>query len=385
MWSLAIISRQFYSGNRLNLPSDLGLFSRLKGGQFLKAIVASPPNKMSARLEEIPDPEPGPGQIMLRTVCVGIDGTDREIHEGIYGTPPDGLSYLVLGHEALAKVERKGRDAEGFEQGELVVPTVRRPDDCVNCRSAESDMCIKGDYKEHGINGLHGFASELCISDADFLVKVPEELSDLAVLLEPMSIGEKAIQQVQRIQQRMVWKPERAFVLGAGPLGLLTALILRLRGFSVKVAATRSRESLKARLVTEMGAEYVDVNQRPLDGFSRDFDLIMEATGNVNPAMDAMGMIGRNGVLCFLGNYRNPGHLDDVQEILYDMVLGNRLMFGSVNSNRSHFVAGLSDMKEARDSYPGLMEKLITDRVKPPDFLQAFEPDREEIKTVIDF
>lgn len=351
----------------------------------MRAIIATPPEEDSAKISDIPRPEPGPGEVLLKTLEIGVDGTDREIHEGVYGTPPDGCSYIVLGHEALTAVAELAPDVEALEEGELVVPTVRRPDDCINCRSSESDMCLKGDYREHGIKGLHGFASDFCVSDSRFLVKVPEDLRDVAVLLEPLSIGEKAIGQVFRIQSRLTWRPRRAFVLGAGPLGLLTAMLLRVRDIEVKVAATRSAESAKARIVDEMGGEYVNVRKDPLRSMSERFDLMVEATGNVNPAMDATRMLERNGVLCFLGNYRNRGCLKDFQEVLYEMVLGNRLMFGSVNSNLGHFGAGIEDMHRIRERYPGVLKRLITGRIRPESYLEAFQADRDEIKTVIEF
>ncbi len=140
----------------------------------MKAIVTYPPRKNSAVIVDIPVPEPGRGEALLRILEVGIDGTDREIYRGEYGTPPEGFDYLVAGHEALARVERLGPGVEGLEEGDLVVPTVRRPDDCINCRAGEPDMCSKGNYREHGIYRLHGFASEYATTNASFLVKVPK-------------------------------------------------------------------------------------------------------------------------------------------------------------------------------------------------------------------
>jgi threonine dehydrogenase-like Zn-dependent dehydrogenase len=351
----------------------------------MRAIIATPPEEDSARISDIPRPEPRRGEVLLKTLEIGVDGTDREIHEGVYGTPPEGYHYLVLGHEALTEVTELGPGVDSPEERELVVPTVRRPDDCINCRSSESDMCRRGDYREHGIKGLHGFASDFCVSDSRFLVRVPRELRDIAVLLEPLSIGEKAIEQILSIQSRMTWSPRTAFVIGAGPLGLLTAMVLRIRNIEVKVAATRSAESSKARIVEEMGGQYVNVREDPLQSMSERFDLIVEATGNVNPAIDATRMLERNGVLCFMGNYRNQGCLEDFQEVLYEMVLGNRLMFGSVNSNLGHFGAGIEDMHRIRGRYPGVLKKLITRRIRPESYLEAFQVDRDEIKTVIEF
>jgi threonine dehydrogenase-like Zn-dependent dehydrogenase len=175
----------------------------------VKAIIAEPPKKNSAKLANIPTPTPGKNEVLLKTLCVGIDGTDREIDEGIYGISPRNCDFLVLGHEALARVQGIDERIEGFSEGELVTPTVRRPCDenCLNCRKDETDMCLTGNYYEHGIYRLHGFASEYAVAYADSLVKIPEELKDVAVLLEPLSIAEKAVTQVLRIQKRMMWKP----------------------------------------------------------------------------------------------------------------------------------------------------------------------------------
>jgi len=238
-----------------------------KEGKSMKAIVAEPPKRNSVRLVEIPKPHLGKGQVLLKTLCVGIDGTDKEINEGIYGTPPKGFRYLVLGHEALARVEEIGDQVEGFSEGDLVVPTVRRPceENCLNCRADEPDMCLTGNYFEHGIYRLHGFASEYAMSDARFLVKIPAELEDLAVLLEPLSIVEKAVAQSFKIQERMMWKPKRAFVVGAGALGLLATMILRLRNLEVYTAATRKRESLKAKIVRNVRGIYVNVRDSDRD------------------------------------------------------------------------------------------------------------------------
>lgn len=233
----------------------------------MKAIVATPGTRRSARLEEIPEPHPGAGQVRLETLYLGIDGTDREIDAGAYGAPPDGSSYLVLGHEAVCRVDGIGEEVDGLARGDLVVPVVRRPcpENCLNCRAGEADRCITGHYREHGIFKLHGFASEYALSDAQYVVKIPPDLLDVAVLLEPLSIAENALSSIGTIQKRMVWEPSRAFVIGAGPLGLLAAFLLGERGYEVSVAATRDAESPKARLVREMGGDLLHCPGAPVE------------------------------------------------------------------------------------------------------------------------
>jgi glucose 1-dehydrogenase len=247
---------------------------------------------------------------------IGICGTDLEIIQGAYGEAPLGSDYLILGHECLATVEEASTDSAGLKKGDLVVPTVRRPDGCLNCQNGESDMCVTGQYKEHGIKGLHGFCSEYSVSDVNFLVPVPAELSDVAVLLEPASVAEKGVVQTFKIQERMIWEPQRALVLGTGPVGLLTALLLRIRGLDVTAVATRPKYSLKARLVEGIGGTYVNATDQPITGLGK-FDLIMEETGVASLAVQAQGLLKNNGVFCLLGIYRanlatqDIGHTND--------------------------------------------------------------------------
>ncbi len=204
----------------------------------MKAVAVTPGKAGSVRIIDLPKPNPTGAQALLRVHKIGIDGTDLEINQGSYGEAPSGSDYLISGHECLAAVEEVPKNSAGIEKGDLVVPTVRRPDDCLNCRNGESDMCLTGQYKEHGIKGLHGFCSEYSVSDLNFLVRIPKKLTNLAVLLEPMSVAEKAVLQSFKIQERMIWKPKRALVLGAGPLGLLTTILLRTKGLDVTTIAT---------------------------------------------------------------------------------------------------------------------------------------------------
>ena len=268
--------------------------------------------------------------------------------------------------------------------GDLVVPTVRRPDNCVNCRAGESDMCLTGQYKEHGIKGLHGFCSEYTVSDLNFLVKIPENLSDVAVLLEPMSVAEKAVLQTLKVQERMVWKPKKALVLGTGPLGLLTVMLLRVKGFDVTAVATRPRNTLKAQLVQKVGADYVNSSEQRINSLEK-FDLILEETGAASVAADAQGLLNPNGVLCLLGIYASKQATQDIGRIYADIVLGNKLVFGSVNANIRYFQRGLEDFATMKQRFPGVLNSLLTKVVPPSDFLEAYSPTKDDIKSVIDF
>ena len=320
----------------------------------------------------------------MRTSKIGICGTDLEIIQGGYGEAPPNSDYLVLGHECLATVEDAPRNSAGIEKGDLVVPTVRRPDGCLNCQNGESDMCLTGQYKEHGIKGLHGFCSEYSVSDLNYLVRIPAELSDVAILLEPTSVAEKGVFQSFKIQDRMIWKPQKALVLGTGPVGLLTVLLLRLRGLDVTAVATRPKDSLKARLVEKIGGTYVNGTDQPISGLGR-FDLILEETGVASLAAEAQGLLNNNGVLCLLGIYRPNLATQDIGHSYDDIVLGNKITFGSVNANKRYFVSGIQDFKTIQQKFPGVLKSMFTKTVGPSNYSQAYSPTKDDIKSVIDF
>ncbi|MBO0887990.1 glucose 1-dehydrogenase, partial [Candidatus Bathyarchaeota archaeon] len=288
------------------------------------------------------------------------------------------------GHECLATVEDVSSNSQGIRTGDLVVPTVRRPDDCINCRAGESDMCLTGNYREHGIKGLHGFCSEYTTTDPSFLVKIPDELSEIAVLLEPMSVAEKAILQSLKIQERMIWKPSNALVLGTGPLGLLTVMLARIKGFDVTAVATRPKDSLKAEIVQRIGGTYVNSNDQPISSLAK-FDLIFEETGVASVATQAWNLLNPNGVLCLLGIYSPTQVTQDIGRVLSTIVLGNKIVFGSVNANIRYFERGLSDFSTIQQQYPGALESMFTKVVPPSEFLQAYNPSRDDIKSIIDF
>ncbi len=350
----------------------------------MEAIAVTPGKAGSVRLIDVPQPTPSAGQALLRTSKIGICGTDLEIIQGGYGEAPVGSDYLILGHECLATVEEIPSNPAGVKKGDLVVPTVRRPDACLNCQSGESDMCLTGQYKEHGIKGLHGFCSEYSASDFNFLVPVPRELSEVAVLLEPTSVAEKGVFQSFKIQERMIWKPQKALVLGTGPVGLLTVLLLRLRGLDVTAVATRPKDSLKARIVAKIGGTYVNATDQPITGLGK-FDLILEETGVASLAAEAQGLLNNNGVLCLLGIYRPNLATQDIGHSYDDIVLGNKITFGSVNANKRYFVSGIQDFKTIQQRFPGVLKSMFTRVVGPYDYSQAYSPTKDDIKSVIDF
>ena len=355
----------------------------------MKAIAVTPGQKGSARLVETEKPVITASEVLVRVIRVGIDGTDSEINDGLYGTAPAGADFLILGHESFGVVEEAGPAAGGFRKGDYVVATVRRPcGACQACAGGESDMCGTGGFKERGIMGLHGLMAEYYKEVPEFLVKMPAEFRETGVFLEPLSIVEKAVSQVLKIQERMPWSARNALVLGAGSIGLLATMLLRAKGIPVCTVARSPRGCLKAEIAEACGAVYADINETSLAGLrpgGAGFDFILEATGSSAVAFDAIGVLGINGVLC-LTSITGGGstHTLPADKTNLEMVLGNKLVFGTVNSNRRHFQAGIASLEEFERLWPGLVGRMITRRCGLADFKDALNRRREDIKTVLE-
>jgi threonine dehydrogenase-like Zn-dependent dehydrogenase len=355
----------------------------------MKAVLVRTGEAGSARLAERERPEPAADEVLVRVLEVGIDGTDREINGAVYGKPPSGEEWLTIGHEALGSVEAVGRDVEGVRVGDLVVPTVRRPcpERCLQCRMGQCDFCSTGHYTERGISGAHGYLAEYFTERPEYLIRLPAEHRRLAILLEPLSIVVKGVEQIFRIQQRLPWQPRRALVLGAGPIGLLATYVLRLRGLEVTTAARTPPPTPQAELAEASGARYVSTNQSPittLDERLGDLDLIFEATGSSLVAFRALGILGINGVLCLTGVSAGDRELGiPADRLNLELVLGNKLVFGTVSSNPAHFAAAVRCIEECEARWPGLLGRLITRRLDLEGFAAALE-DEPGIKTVLE-
>ena len=354
----------------------------------MKAVTVVPRSKGTLALRDVDKPSPGAGELLLKVRRVGVCGTDIDIIAGSYGEAPKDSGYLILGHESLSTVEEVGRGAEGFAKGDLVVPTVRRscPENCLNCRSGESDMCLTGHYTEHGIKGLHGFASEYALTDSRYVVKLPQSLSDVGVLLEPLTIVEKGVEQTYTMQlARMKWEPKRALVLGAGPVGLLATAALRLRGLQVDTVARKPGDSPKARLATSLGARYIDAVDKQLSTLGRVYDVVFEATGAASVALDAQDLVNVNGVVSYVGIYGTDVTTGDVGKVFTGLVLGNRLHFGSVNANISYFRKGVKDLVRMQGKWKGFLEGIITTKVPLASAERAYGAKLEsEVKTILE-
>lgn len=356
----------------------------------MKAITVSPGVPRSGALREVPAPSAGPGEALVRLLDVGIDGTDAEIDDGLYGQAPAGDDYLIIGHESLGRVEQVARGVSGVKPGDLVVATVRRPGGCPNCLAGESDMCLDGNYAERGIKGRHGFMAEYYAESPAFLVTVPAALRPFAVLLEPMTVVEKGIVQSFEIQRRMRWAPKTALILGAGTIGLFAAMLLRNQGLDVTVAGREDPRapSLKLEILETVGARYLSSAVDPiLELPSRlgNVDLIIEATGSSQVVFDAMQILGINGVLCLLGITGGSRTISvPADEINLAMVLGNKTVFGSVNANRRYFELGVRHFGEFERRWPGLLSRLITKRLPLEAFREGIESRRDHVKVVLE-
>jgi threonine dehydrogenase-like Zn-dependent dehydrogenase len=309
-----------------------------------------------------------------------------EISQGHYGEAPPGQDFLVLGHEALGEVEKAG--GSDFGEGELVVPLVRRPDSCINCFNGQSDMCIEGNYRECGIRGAQGFLLEYLAEEPRFLVRVPQNLRQVAVLTEPMSIVIKGIAQSVEFHRRSADPVQVALVLGSGSLGLLATAFLRLEGLNTYALDILPKSSLKGQLVESTGATYLDGRDLSIDELPLrlgNLDLIIEATGNSTVAFQAMAALGVNGVLCLMGVSTGEKRLQVCADCInMEMVLGNKIVFGSVSSNRGHNERAITVLSGIEQKWPGWLPRLITRRLTLFDFEDTLRPASNGIKTVIE-
>lgn len=305
--------------------------------------------------------------MLVRTLEVGVCGTDREISEGLFGIPPEDEPLLVLGHEALGVVER---DGYGFTRGQLVTATVRRScGHCLACAEDSPDSCLTGDYSERGITRLHGYARELVAEDPAQLVAIPASLGRLGVLAEPTSICERALRHARAIGGRQPWELKRALVIGAGAIGKLMTYLLRLADVDVWTASLEAENDL----VDRSGAHYVSTPGTALSELGR-FDLVVEAAGNAELMAQALGLLRRSGVACLLGIDPRQQKVElDGPVLGVDTILENRVLFGSVNAQRQDWLAAVADLERARHRWPEALEQFVTLRVPLDRFTEAFE------------
>jgi glucose 1-dehydrogenase len=342
----------------------------------MKAIAVFPGKPNSIHLTDLSEPSvedvPGGRGVLVEVLRVGVDGTDKEINDAEYGAAPEGYDFLVTGHESFGRVLEVGPNVRDLAPGDYVVATVRRPGSSIYDRIGEYDMTTDETYYERGINLLHGFLTERYVDDPEYIVEVPGALAEVGVLLEPVSIVEKGIEQAYEIQRRLkIWRPARAAVVGAGSLGLLAALVLRLRGMEVTVLARTEPPTLGSELVEDLGARYASTSELPLvESAERygPFDVVFEATGASSVAFEGMEALGKNGVLVLTGISGGDKKIEvPGDRILTGFVLGNKVAVGTVNAHRGYFERGVQDMALAEMQYPGWFGRLLTHPVRDLD------------------
>ncbi len=346
----------------------------------MKAVTLQPLAAGSVRYEEVPEPDESTGSILVEAVAVGICGTDVEIASGAYGWAPPGRERLILGHESLGRVLDPG-PVPGLAPGDLVVGIVRRPDPvpCANCASGEWDMCRNGLYTERGIKELDGFMSQRWRIEPGFYTKLDPALGILGVLLEPTTVVTKAWEQVGAMRARAFWEPKTALVTGAGPIGLLAALIGVKYGLDVHVL-DRVSEGVKPDLVRDLGAAYhsgaiADIGFEP--------DVVIECTGVGQVIVDSLKQVAAGGVVCLTGvgsGGRTTGL--PAADVAKSLVLRNNVIVGSVNANRRHFYRAAEVLAAADKAWLG---RLISRRVRPEDITDALTRGPDDIKVVLDF
>jgi len=370
----------------------------------MKAVAVLPGKKHSVHQREIPEPKltdqphphvcrvPEGRAVRVRSLQVGVDATDREINEALYGNAPPGGDFLVIGHESFGQVVEVGPKVTELKPGDYVSCTVRRPGGSLFDLIGRNDLTSEETYYERGINLCHGYMTEFFVDDAEFMVKVPQNLRHLGVLSEPASVCAKAIEQAYLAQQRLqVWEPRRAFVLGAGQIGLLATMMLRLRGIEVFTLATRPGPHLKSEIAGAFGATYLSTKQTPMAEVAKQVgkpDLIFEATGNAEVCFRAMEVLAHNGALIWTSITGGQYDLTlDAAKINLDWVLGNKLLVSSVNGNRRHFELGIQALSVGEHTYPGVTGRILTHPVAGLDqfaeMMRMLE-DKEALKVFVD-
>jgi threonine dehydrogenase-like Zn-dependent dehydrogenase len=346
----------------------------------MRALTVEPGRPNSIQLEDVAPPPASDGDVLVRALALGICGTDREIVGGKYGWPPAGAQRLIIGHESLGRVEQAPAGSD-FAPGDLVVGIVRRPDPvpCPACAAGEWDMCRNGLYTERGIKQRNGYGAEQFRVERDFLVKLDPALGSLGVLMEPTSIVAKAWEHIGRIGERSpYWRPRVVLVTGAGPVGLLAALLAQQRGYEVHVL-DRVSDGPKPTLVHDLGATYHRGDLGTLEP-----DIVVECTGAGSLVLEVMSRNAPEGIVCLTGVSSGGHKLSfDVGDLNRGMVLENDLVFGSVNANRRHYRAAAEALAKADKAW---LARVITRRVPLDRWQEAFAPPtHSDVKVVLDF
>jgi glucose 1-dehydrogenase len=346
----------------------------------MRALTVVPQQADSLEVTDVPDPKPGPGDLLVDAIAVGVCGTDREIANGEYGWAPEGHDRLVIGHESLGEV-REAPEGSDFRQGDLVVGVVRRPDPepCGACAHGQFDMCRNDKYTERGIKQIDGYASEQWTVETDYAVKLDPRLRDVGMLMEPTTVVAKAWDQVQRVGERAWFEPERVLVTGAGPIGLLAAMLGVQRGLEVHVL-DKVADGPKPGLVADLGARYYhgDLDEA-VKGAKP--DIVIEATGVPALIFGAIEATASYGIVCLTGVSPVGRRLSiDAGGLNRELVLQNDAVVGSVNANLGHYHLAAEALAKADVDW---LARLITRRLPLDGFADAFDSDPDDVKVVL--
>jgi threonine dehydrogenase-like Zn-dependent dehydrogenase len=364
--------------------------------------VAVFPGKRSVDIIEHPEPKiAGPTEAKMRVLEVGVCGTDREITTFQYGTPPEGFDYLIIGHESLSEVVEVGAKVTKVKPGDLVVMTVRRPcwhESCIACRQGRQDFCYTGDFTERGIKQRHGYMTEFVVEEERYLHPVPRSLRDVAVLVEPLTIAEKSLEQLWMIQKRLPWgcpdessdppgRCHNALVLGAGPVGLLGAMAFRIAGFDVSVYSRSTKDKTKDAIVAAIGARFIAAENHSVAEMAKligPIDVVYEAIGASSVAFEAIRHLGPNAVFIFTGVPGRKGPIElDTDIIMREMVLNNQAILGTVNAPPQAFEAAIAHLGVFVERWPDALPKLITARFPIDRALDPLSSHAGGIKNVV--
>jgi threonine dehydrogenase-like Zn-dependent dehydrogenase len=346
----------------------------------MKAVAVNPGQRAVKIVEQEAPSIWRPTHVKLRMLDAGVCGTDKEICAFEYGTPPEGSQHLIIGHESLGEVVEVGAGVSRLRPGDLVVPMVRRPcphDYCPACRNGRQDFCFTGDFTERGIKQAHGFMTEFIVDDEQFMNVVPCALREVAVLVEPLTIAEKALMQIWEVQQRLPWacphaaekQPghcHRAVVLGAGPVGLLGAMALAAADFDTYVYSREPAPNARSRVVELFGGKYVSSEVTSVEQLAAqvgNIDVVYEAVGASRLAFDVMKVLGTNGIFVFTGVPGRKAPIEiDTDLIMRNLVLKNQVVFGTVNAGREGFETAIRDVGVFLQRWPAAVRALITGR-----------------------
>jgi glucose 1-dehydrogenase len=370
----------------------------MRVGNAMKAIAVHPGTPNSIHLRDVPEPQvtdiaDGRG-VKVQVLRVGVDGTDKEINAAEYGAAPTGDDYLVTGHESFGVVVEVGPNVPTtIRPGTYVVASVRRPGSSIYGRIGLQDFTTDDVYYERGINLLHGYLTEYYVEDHQYVFPLPAGLAEVGVLLEPTTVAEKGVNHAYEIQRRLkVWEPRSACILGSGTVGLLTALVARLRGLELTVYSLPQKPNRNAELIEQLGGVYVSSQDSTLAEVAADrgpFDLMFDATGFSPIVWEAAEVLGKNGVLVLAsitGGDRKVEISSDA--INQGFVLGNKVMVGTVNASPNDFRTGVDDLIKAEAIYPGWLRQLLTHPIQGlenyDEMIRTLTESRDAIKVYVE-